>query len=30
MMVALIAGLWGIILGVGWWLDKKRVADMEM
>ncbi|HSM71627.1 MAG TPA: hypothetical protein VK851_08800 [Anaerolineales bacterium] len=23
-MVALIAGLWGIILGAGWWLDKKR------
>jgi len=24
MMVGLIAVLWGIILGVGWWLDKKR------
>jgi len=23
-MVGLIAGLWGIILGLGWWLDKKR------
>lgn len=23
-MVALIAGLWGLILGVGWWSDKKR------
>jgi len=24
MMVGLIAILWGIILGAGWWLDKKR------
>jgi len=23
-MVALILGLWGLILGAGWWLDKKR------
>jgi len=23
-MVGLIVALWGIILGVGWWLDKKR------
>ncbi len=23
-MVALIFGSWGIILGTGWWLDKKR------
>ncbi|PWB69979.1 MAG: hypothetical protein C3F07_18075 [Anaerolineales bacterium] len=23
-MVGVIAGLWGIILGLGWWLDKKR------
>jgi len=23
-MVALIFGLWGLILGAGWWLDKKR------
>jgi len=23
-MVALIAGSWGLILGVGWWSDKKR------
>jgi hypothetical protein len=23
-MVALIVGLWGIILGAGWWIDKKR------
>jgi len=23
-MVALIAGLWGLILWVGWWSDKKR------
>ena len=23
-MVALIVGLWGLILGVGWWLDKRR------
>jgi hypothetical protein len=30
MMVALIAGLWGIILGAGWWIDKKRVDDMKM
>ena len=24
LMVGLILGLWGIILGVGWWLDKSR------
>jgi hypothetical protein len=24
MMIFLIAGLWVVILGVGWWLDKKR------
>lgn len=23
-MVALIVGVWGLILGVGWWLDKRR------
>lgn len=25
-MILLIAGLWGIILGVGWWQDRKRNA----
>jgi hypothetical protein len=24
-MIALIVGLWGAILGAGWWLEKKRV-----
>ena len=24
LMVALILGLWGGILGVGWWRDKRR------
>jgi hypothetical protein len=24
LMVALIVGLWGVILGGGWWLDKRR------
>lgn len=23
-MIALILGLWGVILGIGWWQDKKR------
>ena len=23
-MIALILGLWGMILGIGWWQDKKR------
>jgi hypothetical protein len=27
-MVALIFGLWVIILGVGWWWDRKRVYDI--
>jgi hypothetical protein len=26
-MVALIVGLWGAILGGGWWLDKKRASE---
>jgi hypothetical protein len=24
LMVAVILGLWGVILGLGWWLDKRR------
>jgi hypothetical protein len=24
MMIALIVGLWGVILGIGWWQDKRR------
>ena len=26
-MVALILGLWGVILGIGWWQDKRRVLE---
>lgn len=26
-MIALIVGLWGAILGGGWWLDKKRASE---
>jgi len=25
-MIALIAGLWGLIIGVGWWRDRKRIT----
>jgi hypothetical protein len=27
-MIALIVGLWGLIIGAGWWLDRKRVAKI--
>ena len=27
-MVALIVGLWGLILGAGWWLDRKRITKI--
>jgi len=23
-MIALILGLWGVILGIGWWQDKRH------
>ena len=29
-MVGLIAVLWGIILGLGWWLDKKRARHASL
>ncbi|MBK9924805.1 MAG: hypothetical protein IPP66_05875 [Anaerolineales bacterium] len=29
-MVGLIIGLWGIIIGVGWWRDRKRVDEIKM
>jgi len=29
-MVTLIAGLWAVIVAVGWWRDRKRVDDMKM
>jgi hypothetical protein len=27
-MVALIAGAWGLIIGAGWWLDRKRITKI--
>ena len=31
LMVALILGLWGVILGVGWWQDKRaRLTVMDV
>ena len=27
-MIALIAGLWGLIIGVGWWRDRKRITKI--
>lgn len=27
-MIALIAGLWGLIIGVGWWQDCKRITKI--
>ena len=29
-MVAIILGLWGVILGVGWWRDKRSGAKGAM
>ena len=26
-MIALIVGLWGLIIGAGWWLDRKRIVE---
>jgi hypothetical protein len=27
-MVVLIVGLWAVILGAGWWMDRKRMKDV--
>lgn len=29
-MIALIAGLWGLIIGLGWWRDRKRITKTEL
>jgi hypothetical protein len=29
-MIGLILGLWGVILGVGWWQDKRRARQSSM
>jgi hypothetical protein len=29
-MVGLIVGLWGVIIGVGWRRDRKRVTDTKL
>ena len=27
-MVALILGLWGLIIGIGWWQDQKKTGRL--